>query len=66
MTRLELSILKELDKKSFRSHEIGFIMKKLTNKTLQNKLLDYLIKNRFEIISLKNIFDNILYISNKY
>lgn len=41
-------------------------MKKLTNKTLQNKLLDYLIKNRFEIISLKNIFDNILYISNKY
>lgn len=57
MTRLELSILKELDRKNFRSHEISFIMKKLTNKTVQSKLLDYLIENRFEIITINNIIN---------
>lgn len=55
MTRLELSILKELDKKNFKYYEIGIIMNKLKDKKSKVKLLDYLINNRFEVITVPMI-----------
>ncbi len=55
MTMLELSILKELDKKNFKYYEISIIMNKVKNKKLKVKLLDYLINNRFEVITVPMI-----------
>lgn len=55
MTRLELSILKELDKKNFKYYEIGIIMNKVEDKKSKVKLLDYLINNRFEVITVPMI-----------
>lgn len=55
MTRLELSILKELDKKNFKYYEIGIIMNKVKDKKSKVKLLDYLINNRFEVITIPMI-----------
>ncbi|MCI5733008.1 MAG: hypothetical protein MR296_03110 [Tenericutes bacterium] len=55
MTRLELSILKELDKKNFKYYEIGIIMNKVKDKKSKVKLLDYLINNRFEVITVPMI-----------
>ena len=55
MIRLELSILKELDKKNFKYYEIGIIMNKLKDKKSKVKLLDYLINNRFEVITVPMI-----------
>lgn len=55
MIRLELSILKELDKKNFKYYEIGIIMNKVKDKKSKVKLLDYLINNRFEVITVPMI-----------
>ena len=55
MTRLEISILKELDKKNFKYYEIGIIMNKVKDKKSKVKLLDYLINNRFEVITVPMI-----------
>ena len=55
MIRIELSILKELDKKNFKYYEIGIIMNKVKDKKSKVKLLDYLINNRFEVITVPMI-----------
>ena len=55
MIRLELSILKELYKKNFKYYEIGIIMNKVKDKKSKVKLLDYLINNRFEVITVPMI-----------
>ena len=60
LSNLDCSILKELDRQNIKSSVISIVMKRLDNNDKKNDFLSFMIDNRNVLISLKDIFSELI------
>ena len=63
LSNLDCSILKELDRQSIKSNVISIVMNRLDNNDKKNDFLSFMIDNRNVLISLKDIFSELILIT---
>ena len=63
LSNLDCSILKELDRQNIKSSVISIVMKRLDNNDKKNDFLSFMIDNRNALISLKDIFSELILIT---
>ena len=63
LSNLDCSILKELDRQNIKSSVISLVMKRLDNNDKKNDFLSFMIDNRNVLISLKDIFSELILIT---
>lgn len=63
LSNLDCSILKELDRQNIKSSVISIVMKRLDNNDKKNDFLSFMIDNRNVLISLKDIFSELILIT---
>lgn len=66
LTVLDKSILKELDSQNFKADIISMIMDILDTEYKKEEFLSFMMKNRNELLSLKDIFSELDLISKKF
>lgn len=66
LTVLDKSILKELDSQNFKADVISMIMDILDTEYKKEEFLSFMMKNRNELLSLKDIFSELDLISKKF
>ena len=59
LTVLDKSILKELDSQNFKADVISMIMDILDTEYKKEEFLSFMMKNRNELLSLKDIFSEL-------
>lgn len=59
LTVLDKSILKELDSQNFKADIISMIMDILDTEYKKEEFLSFMMKNRNELLSLKDIFNEL-------
>lgn len=65
-TVLDKSILKELDSQNFKADVISMIMDILDTEYKKEEFLSFMMKNRNELLSLKDIFSELDLISKSF
>ena len=63
LSNLDCSILKELDRQNIKSSVISIVMKRLDNNDKKNDFLSFMIDKRNILISLKDIFSELILIT---
>ena len=63
LSNLDCSILKELDRQNIKSDVISIVMNRLDNNDKKNDFLSFMIDNRNVLISLKDIFSELILIT---
>lgn len=66
LTVLDKSILKELDSQNFKADVISMIMDILDTEYKKEEFLSFMMKNRNELLSLKDIFSELDLISKRF
>lgn len=66
LTVLDKSILKELDSQNFKADIISMIMDILDTEYKKEEFLSFMMKNRNEFLSLKDIFSELDLISKRF
>lgn len=66
LTVLDKSILKELDSQNFKADIISMIMDILDTEYKKEEFLSFMMKNRNELLSLKDIFSELDLISKRF
>ena len=66
ITVLDKSILKELDSQNFKADIISMIMDILDTEYKKEEFLSFMMKNRNELLSLKDIFSELDLISKRF
>lgn len=66
LTVLDKSILKELDSQNFKADIISMIMDILDTEYKKEEFLSFMMKNRNELLSLKDIFNELYLISKRF
>lgn len=66
LTVLDKSILKELDSQNFKADIISMIMDILDTEYKKEEFLSFMMKNRNELLSLKDIFNELDLISKRF
>ena len=66
LTVLDKSILKELDSQNFKADIISMIMDILDTEYKKEEFLSFMMKNRHELLSLKDIFSELDLISKRF
>ena len=63
LSNLDCSILKELDRQNIKSDVISVVMNRLDYNDKKNDFLSFMIDNRNILISLKDIFSELILIT---